>query len=117
MHSNNPVFSLESSPVVGNTFTNSCDNWEEGTYEKFKEWSVRQFGVEKLNSDDEAEVPVHKQKSKDIVFEKNRRGNFVLPPMHNYKTTKQRQRVIRGYIGAVYRQSSHSFQFYFVFLL
>jgi hypothetical protein len=95
---------MESSPKVGNTFTNSCAHWKTGTYENFQDWAVRQFGMEDLESDDEAEVPVHMQKAKDIVFERNGSGEFVLPPMDNYKTVRQKQRVIRGYIGAVYRK-------------
>jgi hypothetical protein len=112
-----PISSVESTPVTGNKFTNSCDEWRDGTYEKFNEWAVRQFGEAELDSDDEAEIPVHKQKSKDITFEKNSRGDFVLPPMQNYKNIRQKQRVIRGYIGAVYRQSTHSILFHFIFLL
>jgi hypothetical protein len=90
--------------VVGNTFTNSCNDWEEGTYEKFKEWAVRQFGEGKLDLDDEADIPIHRQKSKDMVFKKNRHGHFVLPQKYNFKNNKQKQKVLRGYIGAVYRQ-------------
>ena len=87
-----------------NSFTNSCGDWRDGTYENFKEWSARQFQVKDLELDDEAEVPVDAQKAKDIEFERNKRGDYVLPPMGNFKTIKQRQRVVRGYIGAVYRQ-------------
>ena len=90
--------------MVGNAFTNSCNDWEEGTYEKFKEWAVRQFGEGELDSDDEADIPMHRQKSKDMVFEKNRRGHFVLPQKYDFKNNKQKQKVLRGYIGAVYRQ-------------
>ena len=95
--------SVESSPNVGNSFTKSFAGWGDGTYENFKEWSVRQFGIEKLEPDDEAEIPADMQKAKDITFEKNEKGHFILPPLSNYNTTKQRQRVVRGYIGAVYR--------------
>jgi hypothetical protein len=94
--------SVESSPLVGNPFTHSYGDWRDGTYEHFKEWSVKQFGLKALESDDEAEIPVHMQKSKDIVFEK-KNGKYLLPDMDNYRTNRQRQRVIRGYIGAVYR--------------
>lgn len=73
-------------------------------YENFKDWSVRQFGLKEMESGDEVEVPVHFQKAKDIVFEKNRRGEFVLPPMQNFRKIKEKQRVIRGYVGAVYRE-------------
>lgn len=96
---------MESSPVVGNTFTNTCEDWKDGTYKNFKEWAVRQFGIEDLESDDDAEVPVHFQKAKDIRFERNRSGDVILPEMRDYKMIRQRQRVVRGYIGAVYRQS------------
>ena len=53
------------------------------------------------------------QKAKDIVFEKNGKGHFILPPRHGYKTNRQRQRVIRGYVGAVYRMSMNSFHLLF----
>jgi hypothetical protein len=88
--------------MVGNAFTNSCPDWKEGTYDNFKEWAVRQFGVKELESDDEADVPVDMQKAKDLVFKRNRKGVYMLPSMGDFKTTRQRQRVIRGYIGAVY---------------
>jgi len=88
--------------MVGNSFTSSFPNWGEGTYENFKEWAVQQFGKEPA-SDDEAEVPVNMQKAKDIVFERNRKGDYILPSMSNYRTTRQKQRVIRGFVGAVYR--------------
>ena len=55
-----------------------------------------------MNSDDEGEVPVHLQKAKNLQFEKNTRGDFVLPPLSNYRTVREKQRVVRGYIGAVY---------------
>jgi hypothetical protein len=97
------VFSVESSPNVGTTFTNSCKEWRDGTYESFKDWSMKQFRIQDLESEDEAEVPVDAQKAKDIVFEKNERGDYILPPIDGQKTTKQRQRMVRGYIGAVYR--------------
>jgi hypothetical protein len=92
--------------MVGNSFSHSCADWREGTYENFKEWAVKQFGLKDLDSDDEAEVPVHMQKAKDIAFEKNKKGHYILPDMSNYTTIRQKQRVIRGYIGAVYRMSS-----------
>jgi hypothetical protein len=107
------ISSVESSPNVGNAFTKSCDGWRDGTYENFKEWAVRQFGIEKLQPDDEGEVPADMQKAKDITFEKNERGHFILPPLANYNTTKQRQRVVRGYIGAVYRKQIFFFHYFF----
>ena len=73
-------------------------------YENFKEWLVKQFGYQNLESGDEAEVPVQFQKAKDICFEKNRRGELILPPLQNFKTIKQKQRVIRGYVGAIYSE-------------
>lgn len=75
----------------------------DGTYENFKEWAVKQFGHEDLDSGDETEVPVHRQKAKNIVFERNKHGEFVLPPAENFNMVKQKQRVIQGYIGAFYR--------------
>lgn len=95
--------SVETPPLAGNSFTNSYNDWREGTYENFKDWALKQFGVKDLGSDDQAEVPVNFQKAKDIAFEKNKRGEFILPPRANFKTIKQKQRVVRGYIGAVYR--------------
>lgn len=55
------------------------------------------------DSDDEAEIPVHRQKAKHIEFERNDVGDFILPPPSNYRLVRGRQRVVRGYIGAVYR--------------
>ena len=110
------ISSVESSPVAGNKFTNSCDEWRDGTYDNFNQWAVRQFGIEELDSNDEAEVPADLQKAKDMVFEKNGRGEFILPSMVKCQNTKQRQRLIRGYIGAVYRESTHSLYIY-IFLL
>jgi hypothetical protein len=95
--------SVESSPQMGNSFTNSCPDWREGMYENFKEWALKQFGVKELDSDDNAPVPVQFQKAKDIEFKKNKKGEFILPPIQNFNTVRQRQRVVRGYIGAVYR--------------
>jgi hypothetical protein len=94
---------VESTPVVGNNFTNSYPDWREGTYDNFKQWALKQFGVEELDSDDEAEVPVHMTKAKNIQFERNKHGELVLPSITNYKTAKQKQRMVRAYIGAVYR--------------
>jgi hypothetical protein len=99
--------SVESSPANGNLFTNSFPDWRDGTYEMFKDWAGKQFGTKELDSDDEAEIPVHRQKAKDIQFEVNKRGFFILPPRSNFKTIRERQRVIRGYIGAVYRPLMH----------
>ena len=58
--------------MVRNSFTNSCGDRRDGTYENFKEWSARQFQVKDLESDDKAEVPVDAQKAKDIEFERNK---------------------------------------------
>jgi hypothetical protein len=55
-----------------------------------------------LETDDEAEVPIRKQKAKSLTFEKNESGEFILPEKAG--VVKDRQRMIRGYIGAVYSQ-------------
>jgi hypothetical protein len=47
------------------------------------------------------------QKAKDIKFQKNEEGEYILPDMSNYRTIRQKQRFIRGYIGAIYRMSSN----------
>jgi hypothetical protein len=65
--------------------------------------------VKDLVSEDEAELPVDLQKAKHIAFEKNKKGYFILPPKTDFKKNKQRQRVIRGYVGAVYSGSILSF--------
>jgi hypothetical protein len=70
---------------------------------------MKQFGEKDLDSDDEADIPVHMQKAKDMVFEKNDGGDFILPPKTDFKKIKEKQRVVRGYIGAVYSQSIPSF--------
>jgi hypothetical protein len=100
--------------MVGNSFTHSCGDWRDGTYKNFKEWAVKQFGLKDLDSDDEAEVPVHMQKAKDIAFEKNKNDDYILPDMANYKTIRQKQRVIRGFIGAVYRMYFEFISFSFL---
>lgn len=101
----NKISSVESSPNVGNAFTNACKDWREGTFENFKDWAVKQFGFEKLNSEDEAELPVDSQKAKDLLFKKNEDGVFLVPKKSDLnKRLKMRQRVVRGYIGAVYSQ-------------
>ena len=102
LHVSQWISSVESKPMVGNAFTNSCPDWKDGTYEIFKDWAVRQFGVKELESDDEAEVPVHMQKAKDIAFKRSKKTGYILPSMSNFRTTRQKQRVIRGFIGAVY---------------
>jgi hypothetical protein len=88
--------------VQGNHFTTSYPDWRAGTYDHFKEWSLKQFGQKEPDSDDDEEVPVHLQKAKHLQFEKNHRGDFILPPMTNYRTVREKQRVVRGYLGAVY---------------
>jgi hypothetical protein len=103
---------IESAPLSGTSFTNSYHEW---TFENFKDWSLKQFGHKERDSDDEAPVPVQFQKAKDIIFEKDKKGHFVLPTMSNFRTNKQRQRVIRGYIGAVYRAQYHFFIFFWHF--
>ena len=97
---------------MGKSFTNSQIDWKEGTYEYFKDWAVKHFGLkEKDSDDDDADVPARMMKAKDIEFRKNRKGVYILPHYSDYPVVKDRQRVIRGYIGKVYRQS-----FYFVLL-
>jgi hypothetical protein len=98
---------VESPHNVGNPFTNTCKEWKEGTYKNYKDWAVKQLGLEELNSDDEAEVPVLMQKAKNIEFERDGSGELILPPMSEFKTIREKQRVIRGYIGAVYSQYFH----------
>jgi hypothetical protein len=65
---------------------------------------LKQFGAKEFDSDDNVEVPVNFQKAKNLEFKKNKAGEFILPPMDQFKTNRQKQRVIRGYIGAIYRQ-------------
>jgi hypothetical protein len=65
---------------------------------------LKQFEVKEMDSDDNAEVPVDFCKAKDIEFEKNDLGELILPPLSNFRTVRQKQRVVRGYIGAVYRE-------------
>jgi hypothetical protein len=77
---------------------------------------MKQFGVEQLDSDEDVEVPVHLKKAKDIEFKKNANGDFILPPKLDIKTNRGKQRVIRGYDGAVYRQN-FSFSFSFILLI
>jgi hypothetical protein len=116
-HGSHRIPSVESSAMVGNSFTNSCKDWMDGTYENFTMWAGKQFGLKEMESDDEADVPVHMTKAKDLVFQRNKKGLFVLPPMQDFKTVKQKQRVIRGYIGAVYRKFIQFIRFFFFFLI
>ena len=83
----------------------------------FKDWAVKQFGVKELESDDESKVPVDMLKAMDIGFKQNRSGKIILPPIYEYKTVRQKQRVIRGYIGAQYSQLLQSILFPPFFLL
>jgi hypothetical protein len=99
--------------MVGSSFTHSHGDWRDGTYEHFKEWAVKQFGLKALNSDDEGKVPVHMQKAKDLAFKRNDDGVYILPDMCNYQTNCQRQRVVHGYIGAVCCMSIQSAGFFF----
>ena len=71
-------------------------------YVNFQEWASKQLRVKEPDSGDEAEVPVHLQKAKNLQFEKNDHGDFILPPLSNYRTVCEKQRVVHGYIGAVY---------------
>ena len=100
----NTIFSVESSPNVGMAFTNEYAEWRDGTYENFKDWSLKQFDAEKLDSDDEVEVPAHMQKAKNIEFKKDGNGEVILPPKTDFKTNRAKQRVVRGYLGALYSQ-------------
>ena len=102
------ILSCESTSNSGSTFTNSYPDWQEGTYNNFQEWVAKQFGLRDLGSDDEEEVPVDMQKAKNLEFSKNKRGDLILPPIEYFKTIRQRQRVIRGYIGAIYCKSIES---------
>jgi hypothetical protein len=86
------------------SFTKACPDWKEGTFENFKDWSWKQFEEQELDSDDNVEVPAHMQKAKDIEFKKDDSGEFILPPRSEFKTNRARQRVVRGYLGALYRQ-------------
>jgi hypothetical protein len=110
----NSIFSVESSPNVGMGFTKACPDWKEGTFENFKEWSWKQFEEEELDSDENAEVPAHMQKAKDIEFKKDESGEFILPPRSEFKTNRARQRVVRAYLGALY--SLHILLTFFFFL-
>lgn len=96
-----PLCSVETSPDVGNAFTQSRSDWRDGTYENFKDWAMKKLGS-KEDSDDDAEVPVRFQKAKDISFDRKKNGTLLLQPMSDFRTVKDRQRVIRGYIGAIY---------------
>jgi hypothetical protein len=115
-HASDAVSSVETSPVAGNSFTNSCDNWQDGTFDNFKDWAVRKFGLKDPVTEDEAEIPVENQKAKDIVFERNDLGELILPPLANFKNVKQKQRVIRGFIGAAYSKFVQSDFQSFIFL-
>ena len=97
---------METPLLVGNSFTNAHKDWKEGMYENFKEWSVKQFGHQPLESGDEVELPIEFQKAKDISFEKYHHEHFVLPSLQIYRTIKQKQRVICAYVGAVYHTVS-----------
>ena len=95
--------SIESKGCLGNSFTNSYPDWREGTYDNFKEWSLKELGVKKDSGDDDDEaVPPHLQKAKHIEFARNDIGDFILPPLNNLKKVRDKQRVVRAYIGAVY---------------
>jgi hypothetical protein len=57
------------------------------------------------------------QKAKDIEFERNEKGVLRLPPNTSFKTIRAKQRVVRGYVGAVYSQSIHLKVFFDSFFL
>ena len=71
-------------------------------YENYKDWAVKQFGLDELDSDNG--VPVHMQKAKDIKFKRDENGKPIFPPLSDLKTIREKQRVIRGYIGVVYSE-------------
>ena len=74
----------------------------------FKDWAVGQFDLKDGESDDEDVLPAQIPKARDIFFQKNKKGVYVVPPISNFKTVREKQRVVRGYIGAVYRKSIQS---------
>ena len=102
------ILSCESTSNSGSTFTNSYPDWQEGTCNNFQKWAAKQFGLRNLGSDNEEEVPIDMQKAKNLEFLKNKRGDLILPPIEYFKTIRQRQRVIRGYIDAIYHKSIES---------
>jgi hypothetical protein len=53
------------------------------------------------------------QKEKALAFERNDDGLYILPDMCDYQINGQRQRVVGGYIGAVYHMSIQSAGFFF----
>jgi hypothetical protein len=73
---------------------------------------MKQFRLQELDSDDEAGVPANMQKAKDIEFERNGKGVLILPP-NVFKTIRAKQRVVRGYVGAVYSRSFFHFWIFF----
>ena len=70
-------------------------------YENFKDWSVKKIGHQPLESGDEAEFPIQFQ----YLFIKEPLRVFHFAPLQNYRTIKQKQRVIWAYVGAVYHKS------------
>ena len=79
------ITSVESSPVVGNSFTNSYVGWRDGTFGKFEDWAVKQFGVKEPESDDEAEVPVDISRQRISVLNKTGVGKLYCPLFMNTK--------------------------------
>jgi len=79
----------------------------------FKDWAVGQFDLKDGESDDEEDVSAQIPKARDIFFKKNKKDIYILPPMSNFKTVREKQRVVRGYIGAVYRKSNQSMGSFF----
>ena len=73
---------METPPLVGNSFTNVHKDWKEGMYKNFKEWSET-IWPSTIGIWSEAELPIEFQKAKDISFEKNHHGHFILPPTSN----------------------------------
>ena len=68
---------------------------------------MKQYGFQELGSEDEAGVPVEETKAKDIVFDRNENGDLILPRKTDFKNLRQKQRVVRGYVGASYSKHIH----------
>ena len=76
---------------------------------------VKQFGFEELDSEDEMDLLVDAQKAKNLIFEKNENGDFIILDKSNFKLIHQKQRVVWGYIGMVYSEYIHLFIYSFNF--
>jgi len=107
LRTSNLSLSVESAAEVGNSFTHACPDWKEGTYELFKNWAANQLGEPRSEDEVEEEIPVEYKKAKDISFNRNESGGLILPPLSQYRRVRQKQRVVRAYVGAVYSKSIH----------